>query len=394
MSIVGIIAEFNPLHTGHKYLLSQAKRLGTVVCAISGNFVQRGDTAIADKFIRARAALLSGADVVVELPVLWSMSTAQNFALGGVSALLAAGCDTLLFGSECGDVEALQKTAEILESEEFSKGIEKHLKKGVTFAVARQLAAEELGALKGILEGANNNLAIEYIIAAHRLGAEIQFKTVKRLGAGHDSREIDKFVSASLLREKLRSGDREFCNKYMDRNILELFGEDSISDIGRIESALLSVLRLKDKNELEALPDLSEGVENKLYSAIRLATDLDGLYNEIKVKRYTLSRIRRLVLSAVLGFDKEHFMMSLPYVRVLGFNTCGEEHIRNSIKSSAVPIIMRATEIEKLTGGAKKVFETEDRASNLFNLSLKKPRECGTEYTTKLIKERDENGNS
>ena len=124
MSTVGIIAEFNPLHKGHEYLISEAKKLGSVVCVISGNFVQRGETAIAEKRVRAKAALIAGADIVLELPVLWSMSTAQNFALGGVSALWYAGCDTLMFGSECGNVDELIKTADILESDEFSKNIE------------------------------------------------------------------------------------------------------------------------------------------------------------------------------------------------------------------------------------------------------------------------------
>ena len=119
MSTIGIIAEFNPFHTGHKYLLDKGKELGAVVCALSGNFVQRGDTAFLEKGERAKAALLSGADLVVALPVLWSMSTAGNFALGGVSVLKNCGCDTLLFGSECGDIKTLLKTAEILESEAF-----------------------------------------------------------------------------------------------------------------------------------------------------------------------------------------------------------------------------------------------------------------------------------
>lgn len=387
MSIVGIIAEFNPLHSGHAYLIGEAKKLGTVVCAISGNFVQRGETAVADKRIRASAALLTGADIAVELPVMWSMSTAQNFALGGVAQLQNIGCDTLMFGSECGDIKLLEETARILESDEFSKNLEKHLETGITFAKARQLAAEELGAKKGILEGANNNLAIEYIIAAGRLGAEMQFKTVKRLGAGHDTKIIDEFVSASLLRERLRSGDRQFCKKYMGEEILTLFSENKISDMSRLETAVLSVLRLKRAEDFKDLPDLSEGVENKLYSAVRVATSLEGLYNEIKVKRYTLARIRRLVLSAVLGLDDTFFMKPPPYVRVLGFSPLGEETLKSNIPKANVPVIMRANELENLPEVAKKVFETECRATDLFNLTLNRPLECGSEYTAKLIKE-------
>lgn len=386
MSVVGIIAEFNPLHKGHEYLINEARKMGKVVCAVSGNFVQRGETAIAEKRIRAEAALKAGADLVIELPVLWSMSTAQNFALGGVSALLYSGCDTLIFGSECGETEPLLKTAQVLKSPEFSEKIEKYLKSGITFAAARQKAAEECGAPVGILEGANNNLAIEYIIAARELGADFKFKTVKRKGAAHDSREVDEFVSASLLREKLRSGDHQFCGKYMSGNIVNLFRKENISDMKNIESGILSLLRLKSRDDLSDLPDLSEGVENKLFSAVRLATDLEGLYNEVKVKRYTLARIRRLVLSAALGMDNTYFMKPLPYIRVLGFGSSGEELLKGKMQNSSVPIIMRSSEIENLPLCAQKVFETECRATDLFALSLTKPLSCGLEYTSKLIK--------
>jgi predicted nucleotidyltransferase len=141
MALVGVIAEFNPLHNGHRYLIEYAKKQGTLACVISGNFVQRGDTAIAEKRIRALAALKAGADIVLELPVLWSMSTAQNFALGGVSALKAVGCEKIIFGSECGDIEILKKAARIINSNGFVSRLSQHLKSGITFAAARQAAA-------------------------------------------------------------------------------------------------------------------------------------------------------------------------------------------------------------------------------------------------------------
>lgn len=381
MSIVGIIAEFNPLHSGHEYLISEAKALGQVATVISGNFVQRGDTAVAPKEIRAKAALSAGADLVAELPVLWSMSTAQNFAIGGVSALVNLGCDTLMFGSETGEIEPLLKIAEILTGAEFRDCLEKYCASGMTFAAARQKACEELGAQKGILDKPNNNLGIEYIVAAKRLGADLQFKTVKRRGAQHDSTAVREFVSASLLREKLLDGDREFCRRFMSEDVLELFDSGSLSDIKNIEKGILSVLRTKTVGDLKQLPDLSEGVENKLYNEIRLANSLEELYNGIKVKRYPMARVRRLVLSAFLGFDNEYFMKPLPYVRVLGFNKNGREIIKNAKKISSVPIVTRVSEIKD-----EKVFKTECRATDLYNLSLRKPEECGNEFTAKLIK--------
>ncbi len=380
MATVGIIAEFNPLHKGHEYLIAEAKKLGRVACVISGNFVQRGDTAIADKEIRAKAALLAGADLVAELPVLWSMSTAQNFALGGVSALVNLGCDTLIFGSECGDITVLSNIADILTSEKFPLTLEKYLNEGITFAAARQRACEEMGAPKGVLDKPNNNLGIEYIIAAKKLCVSLKFKTVKRQGAGHNSLEIDKYVSATLLREKLLAGDRKFCKQYMSEEILELFSDSRLSNIKRLETGILTTLRAKSKAELRNLPDLSEGVENKLFFAIRLATSLDMLYNEIKVKRYPLARVRRLVLSAFLGLDNTYFLQPLPYVRVLGFNSSGKEIIKNA--KPQVPIVTKVSEIKE-----HPVFLSEAKATDLYNLSLKTPQPSSKEYTIKLLTE-------
>ena len=386
MSVVGIVAEFNPLHKGHEYLINIAKQQGTVVACISGNFVQRGETAIAEKRIRAKAALVAGADIVLELPVLWSMSTAQNFALGAISALKAAGCDKIMFGSECGDIDVLKKAADILQSEDFSKAVSAELNKGITFANARQKVAESLGVEKGILSGANNNLAIEYITAAKTLGFSPQFETVKRVGAQHDSLVEAEFVSASLLRAKLKENNYEFCKKYISEDILSLFSSENISDISRLERAILSVLRTKKSADFGILPDLSEGVENKLMAAVKTAKGLEDLYDKIKVKRYTLARIRRLVLSAFLGADSEFFMKPLPYVRVLGFNKSGEQQLKKMSVESAVPIVTKATQINTLNDDCKKVFETECRATDLFLLSLAIPGDTGLEYTSKIIK--------
>ncbi len=386
MSVIGIIAEFNPLHKGHEYLISEAKKLGTVVVVMSGNFVQRGDTAITEKRIRTEAALKCGADLVVELPVLWSMSTAENFSLGAVSILKNIGCDKIMFGSECGDISALKKTADILLSEDFAKGLAAELRAGVTFAAARESAAKKLGLTEDILSKPNNNLAIEYIKAAKKIGAEFEFLTVKRVGADHDSREEAEFVSASFLREKLKIGDYTFCSKYMSDSVLELIIPEAVSDISRIDRAVLSVLRTKSKEGIERLPDVSEGIENKLLFSIKIAQSLDDLYNKIKVKRYTLARIRRLVLWGFIGADNSFFMKPPPYIRVLGFNKCGEAQLKIGAKSSKVPVVIRAADIKRLDINAQKVFDTECRATDLFGLTLEKPLECGLEYTSKVIR--------
>lgn len=387
MSVTGIIAEFNPLHTGHAHLLERAKERGTVVAVISGNFVQRGDLAIAEKRVRTRAALLGGADLVLELPVAYSMSTAQNFALGGVSALNAVGCDSLIFGSESGDITELAAACEILKAKEFPEKLNAYLTTGMTFAAAREKAACDLGLKKGVLSGANNNLAVEYMCAAKNIGADFEFVTLKRQGAGHDSPEVSGgYASASLIRERLLSGDYDFCRSYISESVFSLLQPSNIADIRRIEKAVLAVLRTRTLNELKSLPDISEGIENKLFSAIRVATSLDDLYNRVKVKRYTLARIRRLALSALIGLDSTFFMKQPPYIRVLGFNKRGMALLKERSAGSAIPVVSRVSEIKKLSEPALKLFETECRATDLFALALPTPAPCGLEYTSKIIK--------
>ncbi len=387
MAVSGIIAEFNPLHSGHKYIIDCARGESgnTVVAVISGNFVQRGDTAVISKSKRAEAALLCGVDIVAELPVLWSMSTAQNFALGGVWQLYALGCDEIVFGSECGDIEKLMSAAEILCSDRFNTLVCERVATGITFAAARQSAAEELGIEAGLLQNPNDNLGIEYICAAKRLNINIGFRAVKRVGAGHDSNQIKGgYVSASFIRQRLTSGEIGFAERYMPSELRGLINADNISDIGRIERAILAVLRTKTEEELKNLPDISEGIENKMMFSLRVADQLDTLYNMIKTKRYTMARVRRLVLSAFLGLDKRFFMTTPPYVRLLGFSPDGAAHLKHTPSFS--PIITRASQIKELDNAAKEVFETECRATDLYALTFEKANVCGAEYSAKLLK--------
>lgn len=386
MSCIGIVAEFNPLHNGHKKLIDFAKQnADTVVCVISGNFVQRGDVSCFSKQKRAETALACGADIVAEMPVLWSMSTAQNFAICGVFSLYNLGCDTILFGSECGDIGKLTETANILLSDEFSLLVAEKVKSGITFAAAREEAAVALGADADILSKPNNNLGLEYIIAAKKLKLDLQFMTIMREGAAHDEKNPSGvFVSSSFIREKLSGGDIAYAERFMPFNIHGLLKKEDIADIKNIERTVLGILRLKTQDELKELPDLSEGIENKLYFSIRVATGLEELYNMVKTKRYTLSRVRRLVLSAALGFDKEFFMTTPPYIRVIGFSKSAEEHIKNS--ASIVPVVLRVSDIARLGEHAARVFETECRATDLYALCFAKPLECGLEYKYKLLK--------
>lgn len=386
MSTIGIIAEFNPLHSGHKYIIDCAKSGGnTVICALSGNFVQRGDVAILSKTERAKSALLCGADIVAEIPVLWSMSTAQNFALGGVWQLYNLGCDTIMFGSESGDIDALKNAAEVLLSDDFSALVTEKSKEGITFAAAREQAAMALGVDFKLLRSPNDNLGIEYIIAAKKLKLPIDFRCVTRQGAAHDSMEaVGGYVSASFIREELLKGNIGYTERFMPSCLRGKINEEDIADISLLERAILCSLRTKSAKDFVNLPDISEGLENKMQFSARVAGNLEELYNMIKTKRYTLARVRRLVLSAFLEFDNQFFMVTPPYVRLLGFSADGEVHLRNL--ASLVPIVTRAAQIKELGADAQKVFDAESRATDIYALSFKKPLECGMEFKRKLLK--------
>ncbi len=386
MSAIGIIAEFNPLHNGHKYILDRATESGkTVICVISGNFVQRGETAIVSKEVRTRMALKCGADIVIELPILWSMSTAQNFALGSVWQLYSSGCDEIIFGSECGDIKRLEAITDILLSDEFSAQVSEEVKRGVTFAAARQKAIKNLGGEHTLLENPNDNLGIEYMVAARKLNLDIKFSCVKRQGAGHDEGAKNGFASASFIREKIKSGEGEALGGYMPKECLDLLRKADISDMSLLERAILSSLRLTNKEDLKNLPDLSEGLDNALFASARQADSYEELCDLLKSKRYTLARIRRLILSAYLRLDNEFFMTAPPYVRILGFNRFGERYLKDF--KAVSPMVLRVSEILNLDKASQKVFETECRATDIFALSLENPQECGGEYTFKLVKE-------
>lgn len=386
MSTVGIIAEFNPLHNGHKYLIDCAKSEGKrVFCVISGNFVQRGDTAVISKFQRTRQALLNGVDLVCELPCPWSMSTAQNFAYGAVSQLNALGIDMLYFGSECGDATLLERAADLLSSDEYENKLKKKVKGGQTFASLRQQVLYEMDCELGkLLDNPNDSLAIEYIISAKRINPKIGFYAVKRVGAMHnDSTADDGYSTATLLREKLREKDTDYIRKFVPLKAADVLLQSDLSDIRNIETAVLARLRTMSIGDFKKLPDLSEGLENLIYSSVRKANSLEELYDMIKSKRYTLARIRRLILSAFIGIDNSFFKKEPPYVRILGFSDSMLGDLPNPPKK---PIVTKVSQIRLLSDFSKKVFETECRATDLYSLTFENKKECGAELTTPIIK--------
>lgn len=387
MSIAVIIAEYNPFHNGHAYLVKKARENGatTVIAIMSGNWVQRGDAAIISKFARTKQALECGIDAVVELPTYWAMSTAQKFAAGAVYIAHNLNADMLVFGSECGQSERIMQTVYCTRSAEFKSKLRVLLDSGMPLAKAREAAVEDLCGNGQLLQSPNDTLAIEYINAAKDLNSKLKFVAVKRKGAQHNATEgSDEFCSATLLREYILKGDLSSAEKYMPKESFEILVEElsagRIADITTIEKVILGTLRTTSTEDYKALPDISEGIENRLYGAARMSSNLTQLMELASTKRYTNARLRRLILSTLLKEKANEIPENIPYIRVLGCNEVGLIALQKSRDTTKIPVIMRPTSLKD-----NPCFEFESRATDIYALSQKNPTPCGNEFKNGII---------
>lgn len=308
MAVAGIIAEYNPFHRGHAWQIRRLRQqLGedtAVVAVMSGNVVQRGDFAILGKHPRAEAALLGGVDLVLELPAAWSSATAEQFAWGGVSLLAASGVVThLVFGSEWGELAPLEQAAACLDSEAYQQCLRRLLGEGMTFAAARERAAAELiGGAAACLGQPNNNLAVEYLRALNALGRPMEPVTFPRVGAGHDSGELGEYSSASAVRAAILAGGSwesllpESTAAVVRREMAA--GRAPVS-MASCERAVLARLRCMEAAAFLPYDGGGEGLYHRVYDGVRRSATPEALLAEVKTKRYTAARIRRMVLAAV-----------------------------------------------------------------------------------------------
>ena len=412
MKIVGIVAEYNPFHAGHAYHIAETrKRLGedcAVVAVMSGGWTQQADCAIADKWARARLALMGGTDLVLELPTVWAVSSAERFARGGVSILEDTGMvDTLSFGSECGDVEALKKAAAALDSQDFPAALRPFLEQGLTFAAARQRAAEALaGEGTGqLLRRPNNNLGVEYLRALRALGSKIQPMTVLRAGAEHNeaaafvmrgslSREEQNrlfweghpVLSATSIRMHLADGEWDLMEPYLPAGGREILEGHTLSlpALEKMRWAMLARIRTMTAADWAALPDAgaAEGLPQRLEHAGRTCTSMDEFLSLAKTKRYTRARLARLVLWAWLGLTAADVPEKPPYLRVLGFNERGRELLRAMKRTARVPILTKPAHARELDVTARRLFELEARCTDLYDLCLEPVPAPGREWIT------------
>lgn len=331
MKITGIICEYNPLHLGHRKQLLQVRRCcgedSGIVCLMSGNFVQRGAPAIVDKMHRAKAAVLSGADLVLELPVTASLSSAEGFAAGGVS-ILSPFCDALCFGAEQAEKEPLLRTAEALLDPAFSESLRVQLDKGLSFPAARQAALERMGLDAALLTSPNNILAIEYCKAILSQGSPMEPLPILREGSYHDTRPDPENPSATALRTLFQNGGS--WHSFVPEEAISCFDGATLHTLQAGERAILGKLRCMEDREFEALPYGSEGLWRKLMHASRREATLEEILTEVKSKRYTRSRLDRMVMCAFLGITEALLTEKAPYARVLALNDRGREILKKA----------------------------------------------------------------
>ena len=386
MKICGIVAEYNPFHNGHKYHIDKTKELygaTHIVAVMSGNFTQRGDVAIFDKFRRAETALNNGVDLVIELPVPYALGSAEQFAWGAVSVLNSLGCvEMISFGSECGDVSLLEETAGAVMFAQQSDDFFMYMRSGNSYPVALQKTIEKYYEedIIDALTAPNNTLAVEYLKALGEYGSSIKPVTVKRVGTEHDSGKTSGYyASASHIRKSLLAG--EDVSAFVPG--LPVSDKNEYASIREIETAILAKLRTMSPEELEKAPNVLMGLENRIYKAARVSVNLAELYMLIKTKRYTMARIRRIIMSEFIGIKKPDLKTPPPYIRILGMNSRGRE-----VLSAAKCELPLDTSLKTLASSGQKAARCaylEATAGDLYALALAKKKVCGLDYTAKPV---------
>ncbi len=382
MPTAGIVAEYNPFHTGHQFQLTETKkRFDSTVIVMSGHAVQRGGPASFSKWVRAEAAVKMGADLVLELPAIWASAPAERFAAGAVHILAGTGIvEAISCGSESGDGDSLEKAARELAEAEKSPLLLSLLKEGRTYAAAREETVRRLcgETAAALLREPNNILALEYLKAIQQenaAGQNLSFYTVKRLGAGHDSPETaGGTASASKLRQMLQEG--EDWEAFIPEAIRPLFAEalqrgEAGTDPRLLDRAVLYELLRTPPDKLRTLPDISEGLENRFLKAAETARSVEELLTQVKTKRYTLARLRRILWNLVLQNRRELTGSLPPYIRVLAFQEgTGEKLLREMGRKSSLPVY---TSMAALKRDFPEIAEIEQNATRLFGLCCPQP---------------------
>lgn len=406
-NVVGIVAEYNPFHNGHLYHLLESKKLSSsdyTIAVISGNFVQRGDVSIIDKWSKAEMALKNGIDLVIELPTLYSISSAENFAFGSMRILDSLGIvNAVSFGTEQSDIDTLDKFATVLfnEPKEYISVLNHELSKGISYPKAREnallLYLNDIRKYANVLSSPNNILGIEYLKALKKLKSNMIPIAIPRNKVGYNSTEIvNDFASATSIRQMLITRNTKDIYKVMPESSYEILNNcvsngQYVSSITQYEKEIIYILRKLSIEEIANIPDVTEGLENLIKEAANSCNNIQEFINIVKSKRYTQTRIQRILVYALLGITKKD-MINLnktnPYIRVLGFNSKGRDLLSAIVSEN--PKLNIITSVKKFTDSnpnrnLMSILDKDIFATNVYTLGYEYDSFSNLDYTKKLI---------
>ena len=405
--VIGIIAEYNPFHNGHLYHLQKSLQLthsSYSVAVISGNFTQRGSTSLVDKWAKTEIAIKNGIDLVLELPLLYSISSAENFAEGAIKILDSLKVvDYISFGSESGDISTLNMIADILykEPKAYKNILSHELSKGLSFPKARENALlmylNDIRRFSNVLSSPNNILGIEYLKALKKLKSPIIPVTIERYNAGyHDTTYNGNVASATAIRNIVKNNGWDILRKVVPENTFSILLENIkvghvVPDLSTFEKQIIYNLRKMSLQEIAELPDVSEGLENAIKNAANSCNSVVEFLNIIKSKRYTNTRLQRILLYALLGITKKDIALSkkaIPYIRVLGFNNKGKYLISEVARAN--PKLEIITSVKKYMDtsnnkNSRYMLEKDIWATNVYTIGYEYDSWNNLDYTHKLI---------
>ncbi len=405
--VLGIVAEYNPFHNGHLYHLEKSKEMtgsSYTVAIMSGNFTQRGSTSLMDKWSKAEAAIQCGVDLVIELPVLYSISSAENFAEGSLKILDSLKVvDYISFGSETADIEILNKCADVLyrEPRRYKTLLSHELKKGVSFPKARESALmmylNDIRKYANVLSSPNNILGIEYLKAIRKLKSNIQPVCIPRYEAGYnDLSYTGNIASSTAIRNIIKNnGFKPLQNLIPAPSYATLIQNIKtghiVPDVSVFEKEIIYTLRKMETQEIAELPDVCEGLEFAIKNAANSCNSIVEFLNIIKSKRYTTTRLQRILLYALLGITKKDMELSKktqPYVRVLGLNQRGKFLIAEIAKAN--PKLEIVTSVKRFINknsnkNLTAMLDKDIWATNVYTIGYEDDSWNNLDFTKKIV---------
>lgn len=396
---IGIIAEYNPFHNGHLYQIQKAKELtgaDTVIAVMSGNFTQRGDTSLINKFEKAKIALQNEVDMVIELPTIYSISSAENFALGGVKILNEIGnIDYLVFGIEEENLEKLQAIADVLvnEDDEFKRNIKEELDKGNSYPKAREIVLKKVLSsenVKNIMQKPNNILAIEYLKALKTTNSKIKPFAIKRKNTMHNDENINEnYASGTYIRKLFIENNfneiKKVVPKYTYERLLELKNQGTyVSSINDFSDIVIYKIRTMTKEEISKIADVNEGLENSIKLASTTCKTIDEIIEKVSTKRYTKTRISRILTYILLDITKSEMEQSKnanQYIRVLGINKKCEGILKKINNDKLITSLKKFEE----NNGENQLLNIDKKATEIYTIKYQKSVQANLDYTSKFI---------